>query len=268
MGSVVELNGCKGDSVLKRVVALMVFATMAIGAAWAAENPFLGQWKMNSAKTRTPDEMKIESQGGNKFAFNFGPGAETITVDGTDQPGVGGTMLSVKADGPDTWIVERKQNGKLLIHATWTLSKDGSTLTDNFREFVSAETTLSVDYVYQRHGAGEGIAGDWQSIKETWNTPIILTVRPYQGDGLSFSIPAELDTKNAKLDGKEYPDPIANLTTSIQPVDERNLQMTNKYGGSILDTREIAVSADGKTLTLTVHTPGKHEPDVMVFDRQ
>lgn len=253
---------------LKRVAALMVFMGIAAGMAWAVENPFLGQWKMNSAKSRTPDEMKIESLGGNKYSFNFGPGAETIVVDGSFQPGIPGTTLSVKEEAPGTWIVERKQNDKLLIQATWTLSKDGTMLTDNFREFVTKDSTLSVDYVYQRHGEGTGIVGDWKSIKETWNTPLILQVQAYQGDGLSFSIPAELDTKNAKLDGKDYPDPIAGLTSSIHPVDERSLQMTNKYNGAILDTREIVVSPDGKTLKLTVHTPGKSEPDVMVFDRQ
>lgn len=255
---------------LKRVVTLMAFMGMAAGVAWAAENLFLGQWKMDSAKSRTPDEMKIESQGGNKYGFNFGPGpeVETILVDGTFQPGVSGTTLSVKMEGPDTWIVERKLNDKLLIHATWRLSKDGATLTDNFREFVPGSDALSVDYIYQRQGAGAGIAGDWKSVKETWITPILLQVQPYQGDGLTFSIPVELDTKSAKLDGKEYAAAIATLITSITQVNDHHLQMTNKYKGAVLDTREIMVSPDGKTLTLTVHTPGKSDPDVRVFDRQ
>ena len=119
---------------------MVVAASMAAGAAggvgWAAaENPFIGEWKLNPSKTRMPDEMKVESEGGNTYSFNFVGVAEMIVVDGTDQPGIAGTTLAVKAEAPDIWIVERKKDGKLLLRGTWKLSKDGSTLTDYYREF-------------------------------------------------------------------------------------------------------------------------------------
>jgi len=122
--------------------------------ALAAESPFIGEWKLDPLKTRLPDEMKVQDKGGNKYAFDFGVGAETIVVDGGDQPGYGGTLLSAKAEAPDTWIVERKKDGRLLLKATWKLSKDGSTLTDYYREFESDGSTLNMDYVYQRTGGG------------------------------------------------------------------------------------------------------------------
>ena len=111
----------------------------------------------------------------------------------------------MKADGPDTWIVERKKDGKTLIRATWKLAKDGSTLTDFFREFVPDGSTMSMDYVYQRNGAGSGFAADWRSIKETMNTPAALQVKAYQGDGLSFVTPSRQETKNVRFDGRDYP---------------------------------------------------------------
>jgi hypothetical protein len=40
--------------------------------------------------SRMPDEMRIESKGGNTYSFSFGGGAETIAADETDQPGYGG----------------------------------------------------------------------------------------------------------------------------------------------------------------------------------
>jgi hypothetical protein len=43
---------------------------------------------------------------------------ETIVVDGSDQPGLGGTTLSVKAEAPDTWIVARKAGSRLMLNAT------------------------------------------------------------------------------------------------------------------------------------------------------
>jgi hypothetical protein len=52
-------------------------------------------------------------------------------------------------------------------------------------------------------------------------------------------------------------------------VDEHTLEMTDKAGGGkVIDTREIRVSPDGKTLTMTVHASGRSEPDVLVFDRE
>jgi hypothetical protein len=111
--------------VLKRALRLLVFASLAAGMACAAQNRFIGEWKLNPSKSRMPDEMTVESKGGNTYSFNFVGTAETIVVDGTDQPGIAGTMLSVKADAPDTWIVERKRDGRLLIKAIWKLDPMG-----------------------------------------------------------------------------------------------------------------------------------------------
>ena len=87
----------KEVSVFKRILDILSVVCLATSMAWAAESPFIGEWKLDPSKTRMPDEMKVQSQGGNKYAFDFGAGAETIVVDGSDQPGYGGTLLSVKA---------------------------------------------------------------------------------------------------------------------------------------------------------------------------
>jgi len=97
---------------LKHEFLLLPLAFLTASAAWSADDPMLGNWKLNAQKSRLPDEMKVQSKGGNKYAFDFGGGAETIVVDGTDQPGDGGTLLSVNAEGADTWIVERKKDGR------------------------------------------------------------------------------------------------------------------------------------------------------------
>jgi len=240
--------------------------------AWAAESPFIGEWKLDPTKSRMPDEMKVQSKGGNKYAFDFGGGTETIVVDGSDQPGYGGTLLSVKAEAPETWIVQRKKDGRLLLKATWKLSKDGSKLTDYYREFEPDGSTLSMDYVYQRTGGGSGLAADWQSNKETMNSPFLIQVKEFQGNGLSFMTPSEHKTKNVKFDGKDYPNEGPNAdsgaSSSIRRVDERTLVVTNKNNGKVMETEEIGLSADLNTLTITRHIPGRDKPIVMVFERK
>jgi hypothetical protein len=271
--AIVVLAGkAKEVCVVKPTIRILPAVCLATGIAWAAGNPFIGEWKLDPSKSRMPDEMKVESKGGSKYVFDFGVGvAEPIVVDGTDQPGLGGTLLSVKAEAPDTWIVERKKDGRLLLKATWKLSKDGTTLTDYFRGFESDGSTLSMDYVYQRTGGGSGFAADWQSIKETMNSPYLIQVKEFQGDGLSLITPSEKKTQNVKFDGKDYPNEGPNArrgaSSSVRRLDDRTLVITDKTDGKLTDTKAIGLSADLMTLTITVNAPGRDKPNVMVFER-
>jgi hypothetical protein len=255
----------------KRILEILPVIYLATGMAWAGQSPFIGEWKLDPSKSRMPDEMKVQSEGGNKYAFDFGGGTESIVVDGSDQPGYDGTLLSVKAEAHDSWIVERKKNGRLLLKATWKLSKDGSTLTDYYREFGPDGSTLSMDYVYHRTGRGSGFAADWQSIKETMNSPYLIQVKEFQGDGLSLITPSK--TRNVKFDGKDHPNEGANAgagggTSSIRWMDERTLVIIDKADGKVTDTEEIRLSADLQTLAITVHIAGRDKPNVLVFERK
>lgn len=259
--------------VFTRIVKILLAVCLTTGTAWAAESPFIGAWKIDPSKTRMPDEMKVASKGSNTYAFDFGGGAETIVVDGSEQPGsYGGTLLSVKAEAPDIWIVARKKDDRLLLRATWKLSKDGHTLTDYFREFGSGGSMFSMDYVYQRIGGGSGFAADWRSIKETMNSPFPFQVKAFQGDGLSFITPLEKKTQNVKFDGKDYPNegPAAaqGASSSARQVNARTLVMTDKANGKVTDTETIVLSDDLKTLTITTQIPGSDRPSVMVFARK
>jgi hypothetical protein len=260
----------KEARVLKRILEILLTVCLATSMASSAQSPFIGQWQFDSSRSRTPDEMKVQSLGGTKYTFDFGGGAETIVADGTDQPGHEGTLLSVKQEAPDTWIVQRKKAGQLMLRATWKLSADGSTLTDYYREFEPDGSTLSLDYVYQRTGGGSGFAADWQSIKETRNTPLSMEVKTYEGDGLSFITPSPQRIQNVKLDGKDYPASNAGQGSAIsaRQVDEHNLVITHKYNGKVTGTEEVGLSADLKTLTITLHFAGRDKPDVMVYQRQ
>ena len=260
----------------RSVIALTSLACLAAclmaGTAWAAESAFIGEWKLDPAKSKMPDEMKVEKKGGAKYAFDFGGVPETIVVDGTFQPGYGKTLLSVKAEAPDTWIVQRKEGGRLQLKATWKLSEDGRTLADYFRRFQADGSTLSMHSVYERTGEGSGFVGGWQSIKETMNSRFSIQVKAFQGDGFSLITPSQHSAKSVKLDGKDYPREGPNAgqgaSSSARRVDERTLLITDKAGGKVSDTEEIRLSTDLKTLTMTVRIPGRDRPTVMVFERE
>ena len=87
----------------KRSFHWLLVAGLTTGALWPSNDPFVGKWKLNPSKSKRTDRMKVEVTGPNKYALDFGGGAETIVADGTDQPGLSGTTVSITVGGPDAW---------------------------------------------------------------------------------------------------------------------------------------------------------------------
>jgi hypothetical protein len=256
-------------------IALEAISTaLATCALWAANNPFIGDWKLDPSQSKLTDVMKVEKLSSNKFTFDFGVDSpETIVVDGTDQPGVSGTTLAVSVERPDAWKVVRKKDGRVLLTANWELSKDGNMLTDNFNAISPKGSNSAVDYVYQRKGPGSGFAGTWISTSEVVNFVHVLQIRPYEEDGLSIINPSSQLTRNMKLDGKGYPNIGANAAvlaaSSARRLDEHTLALTDKKSnGQVYDTQQMRLSSDLKALTVTIDAAGRDEPNVLVFERQ
>lgn len=147
----------------KRAFQLLLVAYLVTATLWAATDPFVGDWKLNSSKSKLVDHMKVEGLGGNKYAFDLGGGPETIVADGTDQAAAFGTMLSVSVEGADSWKVVRKKDGHALLTGNWKLSQDGNTLTDNYTEFRSDGSQSTTNYRFERTAGGPGCAGTWES---------------------------------------------------------------------------------------------------------
>lgn len=240
---------------------------------WAASEPFSGTWKLNPARSKLTDVMKVEEAGPNKFTFIFsGDNSETIVADGTDQHGLFGTTFSVTVLSPRQWKVVRKTAGHLMISAIWDLSPDGNTLTDNYTGYRADGTTNSLRYVYARTAGSTGFAGTWESTEEQVNSTYELQVEAYGDRGLSFINPAQKMTKKINFDGKDYaaegPNLPAGYVTSGRRLSDHAVELTDKIGSKVLDTQQVEVSSDGKTLTFTTHIPGRTKPNIQVFDRE
>ena len=61
---------------LKRILEILPAVCLATSMASSAQSPFIGQWKFDSSRSRTPDEMKVQSKGGNQYTFDFGQTVE------------------------------------------------------------------------------------------------------------------------------------------------------------------------------------------------
>jgi len=258
--------------VQRRVLQFALLVLFVTGSVWAAEDPMIGSWKLNPQKSKLTDEMKISSLGGNKYSFDFGGGDPEVAVaDGTDQPGYSGMTIAVIVGGPENWTFVRKKDGKVLVTGVWTLSSNGSTLTDHFTANRPNGGTTSLDYIYERRGGGQGFAGDWVSTTEQVNSVYVMHVKAFEGDGLAFVTPGGGGTRNVKFDGKDYANTgavVDGLASSARRLNDRTVEISDKANGKVRDTQQVTVSEDGKTLTLTTRIVGSPDPQVMVFDRQ
>ncbi len=258
---------------IQALLALSLFTGTLHAITGTAADSFTGKWKLNPSKSTLTDEMKVEAAGPNKYNLIFsGDNIETVTADGTDQPGLFGTTISITVDAPDSWKITRKKDGKTTIIGLWKLSPDGSTLTDNFTGYRPDGTTSNLHYIYTRTAGTTGFPGTWDSTTEDVNSTYELQIQPWQNDGLSFLYPGGSMTKSLKLDDKDYPgsgpNAPAGYTSSIHRINTQTLLMTDKVNGKLFDTQKIELSPDGKTLTISTSFPGRTKPNIQVFDRE
>ena len=269
---------------LKPFFQLLPFVCFA-GSVWAANDAFVGTWKVDPSKSTLYDEMRIEAVGTNRYSLTLGPGAvDTVVADGNDQPALSGSTLSISVSGSHTWEVVRKMKGRMLIKAHWTLSEDGKTLTDDFTQYLPDGMTLFsqslpngsmliLPYVYERTAGNSGFLGTWDSQSAKVKAGTELQVSPYEADGLSFKRSDEDKASNIKLDGKDHPND-SNGTDrgtayAVHRESARSLEITYKTDGKTTVTRLIELSPDLKTLMLTERLVGQSKPkSILVFDRE
>jgi hypothetical protein len=257
------------------LVCLIAAGLFATGTVSAANDPFVGRWKLDPAKSKITDRMQVEAAGANKFGFKFnGAGdPELIVLDGTDQPGMFGTTLAVSAEAPDTWKVVRKMNGKTLLTGIWKLSADGQVLNDSMSASQPDGSTMKMEATYRRAAAGSGFVGIWESTSDEMKMSgaFEMRIEPFESDGLSFVYPAQKRTRHMKFDGKDYMDEGPNVVPgsagSGRRVNERTIEVTDKIHGNDIDKEQVTVSADNKTMTITVNPVGATKPNTLVFER-
>jgi hypothetical protein len=262
---------------IRATVRLLCFACLTAVTYGAANEPLVGKWKLNISKSKLADQMTIAPAGANRYTLTFaGAGeTETLVADGTDQPGIQGSTISITVEGPRNWKIVRKSGGRTMLTAMWKLSEDGKSLTDTFISNQPDGSTSRIELAYKRadeSASSSGIPGTWETTEEKPESAYEIEIRPYEGDGLSFINPGGAPPTNVKFDGKDYPSsgsgPAAGSATSARRLGDHSIELTKKLKGRIVGTREITVSPDRKTLTITMHILDQRLPSILVFDRE
>jgi len=257
---------------MRRFYFLLALACLLAGTLLASDDPFCGKWKLNMEKSKFVGELiKIQDLGGNKYKWTVGNVSETITYDGTDQPDQFGRTISMAADGTNNWKMVIKKDGRVISSMTHTISNDGKTQTIKGTDTKPDGTTSDFNVVWRKVGGGSGWDGTWESTDVKFTSPDELDIEPYDGDGLSFKTPAYKEVLSVKFDGKDYedkgPDVAPGSTSSGKRVNAHILEITDKVKGQVMDHTKYELSADGKTLTLTIRGTGQPKEQTIVYDR-
>jgi len=256
----------------KRICYSLALACLLAGTLYAADDPFYGKWKLNMSKSKiTGEQMKIADLGGNKYSISFGTTPETFVADGTDQPTRSGGTISVTPDGSNSWKMVDKRNGKVTTSMTHTISADGKTQTIKGTDFKPDGSTSDFKVDYKRVGSGSGWAGTWESTTLNFSSPDQWEISAFEADGLTFYTAAYDDRLSMKFDGKDYEEKGPNVApgsmSSGKRVNAHTLEVTDKVKAEVIDHTKFQVSADGKTLTLTVHETGQPNALTIVYDK-
>src|ERR1051326_9594354 len=93
---------------------LLCSAFLIAATSQAADESFIGKWKLNLSKSKLADQMTIAPAGANRYTLTFaGVGdTETLVADGTDQPGIQDTTICISIEAPSNWKIVRKSGGR------------------------------------------------------------------------------------------------------------------------------------------------------------
>jgi uncharacterized protein (DUF2147 family) len=237
----------------------------------AADDPFVGTWKVNWGKSQMAGlVIEIKDLGDNRYDWIAADNHNEIIADGKEHPDKNGGTYLLTQESPLRWVLTGKRDGQATGVSVWTLSEDGQQFKNEIKRTRPDGSSSTDEGRWARVGTGSGLAGTWE-LQGSEDSPFTLLIQPYN-DGLSFAYPADKWQQEFKFDGKDYPlngsRETPGETSSARRIDQRTIQRTSKSNGKVTSTDEWVVSADSRTLTDTRHVPGQKQPIIMVFEKQ
>ena len=257
---------------MKHFYSSLALACLLASTLWAADDPFLGKWKLNMEKSKfTGEQTKIEDLGGNKYKWTSGNVTNTYTADGSDQPTQFGNTVAITPVDANNWKMVIKKDGRVLTSMTHTLSADGKTQTIKGTGNKPDGTTDDFAVTMKKVSGGSGWGGTWEDTDVKFTSPDEWDIQAYEGDGLTFHTAAYKDTLSMKFDGKDYEEKGPNVApgsmSSGKRVNPHTVELTDKVKGEVMDQMKFEVSPDGKMLTVTVQGTGQSNAQTYVYNK-
>ncbi len=258
-----------------RLAALAAAAALTVPAAPHAEdNPFVGTWKLNAARSQLAgDTMRFAAQRGGKIRFTAAGQSYTFRPDGKPRNAIFRQKVAWIRVDDRTWRAEWKVKKRTIVTEMLEVAPDGKTLRDTARGSRADGTPYEDSVLYERTaGEGSSLFGTWRSTRVDLGGLQTIAIEPHAQHGIVLTMVDFNSTCTARLDGADYafrgPMTPPGLTFSFRPSGERELHVIQKQDGVALYTGALSVDADGRTLTWEWRPKAVDEPVRAVFDRQ
>lgn len=261
-------------SVLCRV--LLVSWLMSVQAM--AQSPFDGVWKVEPTESDTPRAPEVYLLQGDTYRCTTCDPPLDIRPDGLDQKITGEPCydsVSLKVLDDRTTVETDKRSGKTVGTSKMTVSSDGNSATIDWKESCNVNgDVVSETFILRRVAQGprgsHAVSGSWQIVKRVnmSENGMIATLK-LEGDTFSFADPTG-QSYAAKLDGTETPfkGDLSNTMVSVKRIGENTIEETDKLGGKVVEVIRFAVSADGKTMTVSLEDKVKGGTRQLVCHKQ
>jgi hypothetical protein len=248
---------------MKKLLLVCALAAFAVLPALAADNPWVGTWKLDPAKSHfTGDTFTYSKNADGMMHFSDG---STINydfgIDGKEYKTHENRTVSWTADGDHAWTEVAKADSTTLATTHVTLSDDSKTLTFNSTGTQPDGTAFNDEAVYTRESGTSGLAGKWRSTKVTISAPDTFIVKSSEPGTLNWDIPGYKETVGGKADGSDLPitGPTVppGLTLSVKFINPRRLSYIVKINGKPEAYGSQTLSSDGTSFTDVSWNPGK-----------
>ena len=171
----------------------------------AAENPWVGTWKLDISKSKFTGDTFTYSKLPNGM-MHYSDGAEVswdFGIDGKPYKAFGDSTVTWTKSGEAAWDNVVHQSGKELARSHKTLSPDGKTLTSVNTEIRPDGTTSKTTVVCTRVSGGGGLEGKWRNTKMTISAPDVYVASVHAEGTMKWESPAYHSSFEGKTDGSD-----------------------------------------------------------------
>jgi hypothetical protein len=249
---------------MKTTLIVCALLTLPIGAAFAADSPWNGTWKLDQAKSQfTGGTMTVSKGAGNTLHFSDGSTTEfDFALDGKERKAWANRTAIWTAPGKNTWDTVIKADGKVLATGHRTLSEDGMTLTETWTGTRPDGSAFREEDVLTRTSGTDGLVGSWRVTKVTGGGGpqefVISVPAPgsvhYEIPDMKVSVAGRTDGSDIPLKGPTTP---PGMTIAFQSLTPTKMRYVMKIDGKTDNIGEQTLAADGHSFTDVNWSPGK-----------
>jgi hypothetical protein len=246
----------------KFLLAFTCFALFSL-TSFAAENPWVGNWKLDVSKSHfTGDTFSYSKAAngmmhysdGSTISFDFG-------VDGKEYKSEFDRTTAWTGHGENAWDTVTKAKGITLYQSHYQISPDSKTLTIQTTGTKPDGSTFNDEAIYTRVTGTTGPVGKWRSTKVTISAPDAFHISSPSPGVLHWDIPSYKESVEGKPDGSDLtvtgPTVPPSLTIAFKSVSPTKMSYVLKDNGKPIGYGTQTLTAGGKSYTDVSWNPGK-----------